>query len=184
MKRQKAKQIYAHRISPGIRVQIVCTVGMQTGCVKFVYAEKGQISESKDCAFAYLPECLPNDYKCKELQAPPPKTDVYVYENSNVHRTLSTQTVAVARETKCPNRRRYTYLNWIQVLIAFSCRWAFQRIRRKWPSFVHFFLSYFTIEIHNTHRRRFVGHSVVLRAHIQQFLLLFLVFLLLFFYLW
>lgn len=107
---------------------------MQRGCVKFVHAEKRQTSMGEDCAFAYLPECPPTTMSIPSQREQGNKTLCVGSSMCIVHRTLSTFYNLLLSQwvVDAPTD---TYLNWEQVLITFSYRWAFQRIRRKQPPF-------------------------------------------------
>lgn len=74
----------------------------------------------------------------------------------------------LSREKRCSSR--LMYLNWEQVSFAFSCRWAFQRIRHKRPPNSHTFsFSLSIIEIHTKHIDDISSGTRRCCAHIQQF---------------
>lgn len=100
--------------------------------------------DGKDCAIAYLPECQPTT---EPLQAHPEEGRKKTLSRiQHVHRAphpiynLLLSQWAVDAPTD-------TYLNCEQVSIAFSCRWAFQRIRRKQPAFAFPFFRFLLVFI-------------------------------------
>lgn len=136
---------------------------MQQERVKLLCRKETNI-DGKDCAFAYLPEYQPTT---TTLQTHPEIGKNTLCRIQHVHRAphpiynLLLPQWAVDAATD-------TYLNCKRVSITFSCRWAFQRIRRKQPSFAFSFSVFYSFPStkFDPHRlRRLVGHSLVLRAH-------------------